>query len=152
MNFSLNFNNELLCGRTSLQLYSGQVFPVPANHENQVYRELCQSLKSTPQFCKHYKFLQTLLWIRVVYSSTFLKLNVLQAAVVAQTPATYISMYWNVSASFFATVWGLQFKKFKEVIEIISYSVSELRQKFQASLFMTTKWARPQFCEEFARG
>ena len=55
-----------------------------------------------------YKLLQTLLQRRMTCSSTFLKYPL---PVLVQTPATYILMYCNASASAYPAVRYFQFRK-----------------------------------------
>ena len=101
-----NFKNNLLSGRRSHQFeFSGQVNSMFANSESRNWLPIVLFFKGTFQ---HYKLLQTLLWRGMTCSSTFLKYPL---AVLVQTPATYILMYYNASSIAFPAVRCFQFRK-----------------------------------------
>ena len=89
--------------------------------------------------------LQTLLWSWMTCSSTFLKYIL---AVLAQTSAACIFMYWNAFSTNFTAVHCFQLRKKVLRLDATSYQRSD--RTFQHLCLWLQNEHEWQFCEEFA--
>ena len=89
--------------------------------------------------------LQTLLWLRMTCSSTFLKYL---SAVLVQTPATYILLYCNASSTAFSAERCFQFRK--KVLGFWATLYRSSDRTVQHLCLWPENAHERQLCEEFA--